>query len=229
MALAEAGAGVVLTARRGAELETTAQEFRQRGFDCLSLLCDIAVDADTRNVVEETVRRYGRLDILVNNAGVSWGAPYEEMTSDAWRRVLETNVIGTHQMTRAALPLMRRQAYGKIVNVASVMGLIGVPKSILEAAAYTASKGAIIALTRQLAVQYAPEGIRVNAVAPGFFSTRLTKEVVGRAESQISALTPLGRVGQEGEFRGAVLFLAAEASDYVTGQVLAVDGGMTAG
>jgi gluconate 5-dehydrogenase len=131
-------------------------------------------------------------------------------------------------MTRAVLPAMRKQGYGKIVNVASVMGLVGVPKDILEASSYTASKGAIIALTRELAVNYAAQGIRVNAIAPGFFPTRLASAVIDRAGERIRALTPLGRVGEEGDLKGAILFLSAPASDYVTGQVLAIDGGMTA-
>ncbi len=174
------------------------------------------------------LERYGRVDILVNNAGVSWGAPYEEMPLDAWRKVLETNVIGTQLMTRAVLPAMRQQAYGKIVNIASIMGLIGVPKEILEASSYTASKGALIALTRELAVHYAPHGIRVNALAPGFFPTRLSAGVVEHASEQIKSLTPLGRLGEAGEMKGAVVFLAAPASDYITGQIIAVDGGITA-
>ena len=123
---------------------------------------------------------------------------------------------------------MRQQGYGKIVNIASIMGLIGVPKEILEAAGYTASKGALISLTRELAVHYAPQGIRVNALAPGFFPTRLSAGVVEHAGEQIKAITPLGRLGEAGEMKGAVVFLAAAASDYITGQIIAVDGGMTA-
>jgi gluconate 5-dehydrogenase len=151
------------------------------------------------------------------------------MPLDAWRRVLETNVIGTQQMTRAVLPTMRQQGYGKIINIASVMGLTGVPRDILEASSYTASKGALIALTRELAVHYAPQGIRVNALAPGFFPTRLSAGVVERSSDRIRAMTPLGRLGETGEMKGAVVFLAAPASDYITGQIIAVDGGMTAG
>ena len=165
----------------------------------------------------------------MNNAGISWGASYEEMPIDAWRKVLDTNVIGTQLMTRAVLPSMRKQSYGKIINVASIMGLVGVPKEILEASSYTASKGAILALTRELAVNYAADGIRVNAVAPGFFPTRLSAGVIEKAEARITEITPLGRLGEDGELKGAILFLAAPASDYITGQTIAVDGGLTAG
>ena len=227
--LAEAGAKIVLAARREQWLGPAAEEFRKRGFDCLACVCDVADDLQVRELVLKTLERFGRIDILVNNAGISWGAPYEEMTIDAWHKVLNTNVIGTQFMTRAVLPSMRKQGYGKIVNVASIMGLVGVPKEILEASSYTASKGAILALTRELAVNYAAEGIRVNAVAPGFFPTRLSAGVIERAEERIKRSTPLGRLGEDGEMKGVILFLAAAASDYITGQTIAVDGGLTAG
>jgi gluconate 5-dehydrogenase len=226
--LAEAGAKVVLAARRAQWLEPTAHEFEERGFDVLAHACDIAKEDQTQDLAAATLERYGRVDILVNNAGVSWGAPYEEMTLEAWRKVLETNVIGTQFMTRAVLPAMRRQAYGKIVNIASVMGLAGIPADILEASSYTASKGALIALTRELAVHYAAQGIRVNALAPGFFPTRLSAGVVEQSSERIKAITPLGRLGEAGEMKGAVVFLASAASDYITGQIIAVDGGITA-
>lgn len=226
--LAEAGAKVVLAARRAQWLEPTAREFENRGFDVLAHLCDIASEEQTQELVAATLERYRRVDILVNNAGVSWGAPYEEMPLEAWRKVLETNVIGTQFMTRAVLPAMQQQGYGKIINIASIMGLIGVAKEILEASSYTASKGALIALTRELAVHYAPQGIRVNALAPGFFPTRLSAGVVEQSSGRIKAITPLGRLGEAGEIKGAIVFLAAPASDYITGQIIAVDGGMTA-
>lgn len=227
-ALAEAGAKVVLAARREEWLAPAAEEFRKRGFDCLPVRCDIAEEGRADELAATAIEHYGRVDILVNNAGVSWGAPYEEMPIDAWHKVLDTNVIGTHMMTRAVLPQMKKQGYGKIVNVASVVALVGVSKKILEAASYTASKGAIVALTREVAIQYAVHGVRVNAVAPGFFPTRLSAGVIERSEALIVRDTPLGRVGVPGELKGAILFLAAPASDYITGQVLAVDGGMSA-
>ena len=226
--LAEAGAKVVLAARREQWLESTAREFVERGFECLSLPCDIAQEDQTNGLVSATLARFGRIDILINNAGISWGAPYEEMPTEAWRKVLETNVIGTHLMTRAVLPAMKQQGYGKIVNVASVTALLGLPGDILEAASYTASKGALIAMTRELAVQYAAHGIRVNAIAPGFFPTRMTSGVLEHARERIEKATPLGRLGEDGDLKGAIVFLSSAASDYITGQVLAIDGGISA-
>jgi len=222
--LAGAGASVVVAARRADRIESLAKKL-----DGVAVPCDVVNGEDRERLLSTALERFGRIDILVNNAGISWGAPYEEMPIDAWHKVLNTNVIGTQLMTRAVLPAMRKQGYGKIVNVASVMGLVGVPKHILEASSYTASKGAILALTRELAVNYAADGIRVNAVAPGFFPTRLSAGVIERAEERIKRSTPLGRLGEDGELKGAILFLAAPASDYITGQTIAIDGGLTAG
>ena len=227
-ALAEAGANVTILARRAEWLEPAQRAFCDRGLAVQAKACDIADPRQTENVVQATLDRFGRVDILVNNAGISWGAAFEQMPIERWRQVLETNVIGTSLMTRAVLPAMRSRQYGKIINVASVAGLVGVPARILEASAYTASKGALIALTRELAVNYAEHGIRVNAIAPGFFPTRMSQAVIARAEAEIKAMIPLGRLGQENDLKGLALFLASPASDYLTGQIIAVDGGLTA-
>ena len=227
-ALAEAGAKVALLARRAQWLDPTAQEFEQRGFECLACSCDVSEESQIQAAIAQTLARYGRIDILVNNAGVSWGAPFEELTLDSWHRVLNTNVIGTQLMTRAVLPSMKQQSYGKIVNIASIMGLVGTPAEILEASSYTASKGAILALTRDLAVNYAAHGIRVNAIAPGFFPTRLSAGVIDKAGERVKERTPLRRLGEAGDLKGAILFLSAPASDFVTGQTMVVDGGLTA-
>jgi gluconate 5-dehydrogenase len=228
-ALAEAGAKVTIVARRAEWLTPTQKDFAARGFEIQARACDISDPQQTERAVQATLDLFGRLDILINNAGVSWGAPYEEMPLDRWRQVLEINVIGTSLMTRAALPAMKAARYGKIINIVSIAGMKGVPKRILEASAYTASKGALVALTRELAVNYAPHGVRVNAIAPSFFPTRMSKGVISRAEEEIKALTPLGRLGEEGDLKGIALFLASAASDYITGQIIAVDGGLSAG
>jgi len=227
--LLEAGANVTIVARRTEWLAPTQQELRARGFQVEALACNISDREQTENVAKATLDHYGRIDILVNNAGISWGAAYEDMPLERWRQVLEINVIGTSLMTRAVLPAMRAQQYGKIINMASIAAMIGVPKRILEASAYTASKGALIALTRELAVNYAADGIRVNAIAPGFFPTRMSQGVIARAEEEIKASIPLRRIGAEGDLKGVAVFLASAASDYITGQIVAVDGGLTAG
>jgi gluconate 5-dehydrogenase len=226
--LGEAGARVVITARRAQWLDDAAADLAAAGIEVRAHPCDVTVQEDAERLAAEAVREYGQIDVLVNNAGVSWGAPFEEMPLDRWRQVLETNVTGAFLVTRAALPAMKARGYGKIVNVASVMGLVGFAPEIVEASGYSASKGALIALTRDLAVKYARFGIRVNAVAPAFFATRMTEGLLARAGAQIVAATPLGRLGRADDIKGVAVFLASPASDYVTGQVLGVDGGLTA-
>jgi gluconate 5-dehydrogenase len=148
---------------------------------------------------------------------------------DRWHEVLETNLTGCFVMTQSVgVEMIRAGRGGAIINVASIAGLVGTPADVLDAAGYTASKGAMVSLTRDLAVKWARHGIRVNALAPGFFDTRLTAGVLERSRAEIERSVPIGRIGRPGEVKGAALFFASAASSYVTGQVLAVDGGATA-
>jgi NAD(P)-dependent dehydrogenase (short-subunit alcohol dehydrogenase family) len=227
--LGEAGASVAITARREEWLHSADQELRSRAIRCLPLTCDVSnpehVAESTRRIVSE----FGRVDILVNNAGISWGAAAESVTLEKWRAVLDTNATGCFLMSQAiGREMIRAAAGGAIVNIASISGLIGTRPEVLDAIGYSASKGAIISFTRDLAVKWAPHRIRVNAVAPGFFETRLTTGVLDRARAEIERASPMGRIGQPGELKGTVVYLASAASSYVTGQVLAVDGGTTA-
>jgi gluconate 5-dehydrogenase len=227
--LGEAGAAVAITARREQWLKAAEEELRDNGIACFAISCDVAKPAQVAAAVREILARFGRIDVLVNNAGITWAEPVETVPIEKWRDVLDTNVTGCFLMSQAAgKEMIRAGGGGAIVNIASIAGLIGLPASVLDAAGYSASKGAIISFTRDLAVKWAPHAIRVNAVAPGFFETRLSAGVLERARSQIEKAAPMGRIGRSGELKGVVLFLAAAASDYVTGQVLAVDGGTTA-
>jgi len=227
--LGAAGARVVIAARRTEWLVEAAAGLAAAGIDARTHVCDITVPDEAEGLVRAALAEWGRLDILVNNAGVTWGAPFAVMPVDRWRRVLETNVTAAFLVTRATVPAMQSRGYGKIINIASVMGLVGFPTDIVDASGYSASKGALIALTRDLAVKYGPFGIRVNAIAPSFFRTRMTEGVLARAGQQIVDATPLGRLGEPADIQGVAVFLAAAASDYVTGQIIAVDGGLTAG
>ena len=226
-ALGEAGAGVAITARRDEWLRTAEDELRNARIDCTATTCDVADPASVDSAVAHVVRRFKRIDVLVNNAGTSWGAPAAEMPLDKWRQVLDTNATGCFLMSQAVGRDMMR-AGGSIINITSVMGLSGIAPDVLDAVGYTASKGAIVSLTKDLAVKWATYGIRVNAVAPGFFETRLTTAVLDRARSRIEQLIPMARIGAPGELKGIAVFLASAASSYVTGQVIAVDGGKTA-
>jgi len=229
MALGEAGAAVAITARREQWLEPARSELVNQGIDCLALTCDVSQADQVDASMSAIVQRFGPVDVLVNNAGISWGEPVETMPLEKWRAVLDTNATGCFLMSRrVADDMIRSHRGGSIVNIASIAALVGTPSTVLDAVGYSASKGAIISLTRDLAVKWAPHGIRVNAIAPGFFETRMTTGVLARSRSEIEQGTPMRRIGRPEELKGAALFLAAPASAYMTGQVLVVDGGATA-
>ena len=228
-ALGEAGATVVVTARRQQWLSSAEQSLRKAGTTCLALQCDGSQPEQVAQVVAQVVQQFGRIDVLVNNAGISWAEPLETMPVEKWREVFETNATGCFLMSRAVgLQMIRSGTSGSMINIASVMGLVGLAPEIIDAAGYSASKGAVISFTRDMAVKWARHGIRVNAIAPGFFETRLSTGVLKRSLREIERITPMARIGLPGEMKGAVVFLASRASSYVTGQVLSVDGGTTA-
>jgi gluconate 5-dehydrogenase len=227
--LGEAGGAVAITARREQWLTSAEQTLRGQAITCLATVCDVSQPDQVETTVAAVLERFGHIDVLVNNAGVSWGAPAETMPLDKWRSVLETNVTGCFLMSQAVgREMIRTGRGGSIVNIASIVGLVGTPADVLDAIGYTASKGAVISLTRDLAVKWAPHSIRVNAVAPGFFETRMTTGVLERNLQEIERFTPMGRVGRPEELKGVAVFLASPASSYVTGQILVVDGGATA-
>ena len=225
--LGEAGAKVVITARREEWLMLTYEELKGLGIECLAIRTDISKVEDVERLVAETLQRWGRIDILVNNAGITWGAPPQEMPLDRWDTVLNVNAKGTLICSQEIGKEMIKQGGGNIINVASTTGLLAVDPTVMQAIGYQASKAAIIIMTKQLALEWAKYNIRVNAIAPFFFTTRMTKDITQRAEKEIIQHIPLGRLGQEGELKGAILFLAGEASSYITGQVINIDGGMS--
>jgi gluconate 5-dehydrogenase len=227
--LGEAGASVMISGRRAEWLEPAAEELRAAGIACRAELADVANPDDAERLIARAVEAFGRVNVLVNNAGLSWGAPALEMPLDKWRMVMETNATGTLLMSQAAgRRMIEGRAGGRIINIASIAGLVGAHPYAMDAIGYSASKGAIIAMTRELAAKWAQHKILVNAIAPAFFPTRLTRGVLAQHEAQIAADTPLGRLGRPGELKGVAVFLAAEASSYITGQVIVVDGGTTA-
>lgn len=224
--LAEAGANLMLCARRQEWMDETVEEFNERGFNVVGKLCDVAKPAEVQAVVDETVSRFGTLDILVNNAGISWGAMPEEMPLDKWQKVLDVNLTGCFLFAQAAGREMLKKNSGSIVNIASISGMTSSANGPFYAG-YAASKAGLIGLTRELAASWGRRGIRVNAIAPGFFHSRLADPVIDLYERSIQENNVIPRVGNEGELKGTVVFLASEASSYITGQTIAVDGGMT--
>ena len=226
--LAEAGANLVLCARKKERCEKAAAEIKELGVKALALGCDVAQPDDVRNLIETTVREFGTVDFLVNNAGISWGAPPETMRLEDWEKVIRTNVTGSFLCAQAAGNVMIRRRRGKIINIASVAGLGGASAKIVEATGYHASKGAVIAMTWDLACKWAPHNIQVNAIAPGWFPTHMSQGVLDHRRESILRAIPQGRLGGEDDMKGAVVYLASDASAYVSGHVLVVDGGQSA-
>lgn len=228
--LAQAGAAVAVASRKLEACEAVADALRRNwGARAFALRLDVASEADVVAGFDAVERELGPVDLLVNNSGIAWGAPAASHPTEEWERVMAVNATGVFLCSRElAQRLIGRGAPGAILNVASIAGLKGAPPEVLDAIGYSASKGAVIAMTRDLAVKWARHGIRVNAIAPGFFLTKMTEGVLAHAEKALSRTIPLGRTGNEGELMGAAVFLLSPAAGYVTGQVLAVDGGMTA-
>jgi gluconate 5-dehydrogenase len=227
-ALAEAGASLVLAARRMEKLEAVARNLQAQGAKAWALPCDVGKEVEVQALMEDTVDTFGRLDILVNNAGVASLSPATDMTLEEWNRVVGVNLTGVFLCARTAARQMIKQGEGgKVINIASIYGAVG---DVFPAAPYYATKGAVINLTRDLAVEWAPFKINVNAIAPGFFPSEMTEGIFSDPHylEYINKQTPLGRVGNPDDLKGAVLYLASPASDFVTGQTLFVDGGWTA-
>ena len=225
--LAEMGANVVLCARKKERCQQAAEDLQQLGVKTLALGCDVKDPAGIQGVVDATLSQFGRIDVLVNNAGISWGAPVEEMRLEDWNKVIETNLTGTFLCAQAAGKVMIKQGRGKIINIASVAGLGGAPPA-LPAIGYHASKGGVISFTKDLACKWAAHNIQVNAIAPGWFPTHMSDWVIGHKKDLLLPHIPLGRFGTEDDLKGALVFLASDASAYVTGHVLTVDGGLSA-
>jgi gluconate 5-dehydrogenase len=225
-ALAEAGAKLMLCARRAEWLDETVNDFRTKGFNVEGMTCDVARPNEVEAVVGSTKQKFGSVDILINNAGVSWGAMPEDMPLAKWQHVLDVNLTGCFLFAQAAAREMLKQKSGSIINIASIAGLTSSANGPFYAG-YAASKAGLIGLTRELAASWGRQGIRVNAIAPGFFHSRLADAVIDLYERSIQENNVIPRIGNEGELKGAIVFLASDASSYVTGQTIAVDGGMT--
>lgn len=218
------GARCVLAARRMDRLSVLADELR----DSIPVQCDVTKPEDLDGLVSASLAAYGRIDVLVNNAGIADLTPAEEQGDDEFEKVIRVNLLGASGLCRrVARTMMSLENAGSIVNIASILGLVGVER--MPMAAYAASKGGLVNLTRELAAQWAKRGIRVNAIAPGWFVSEATETMFAseRGRKWVTERTPMGRIGREHELDGPLLFLASDASSYVTGQILPIDGGWT--
>ena len=228
-ALGEAGAKIMLTSRKAADLEEAAAHLQARGIDTRWVAADAAKEEDAQRVVAETMERLGQIDILVNNAGASWGAPAEEHPIEAWDKVMDLNIRSLFVFAQAvAKASMIPRKSGRIINVASIAGLGG-NSAVMKTIAYNTSKGAAVNFTRALAGEWGQYGITVNALAPGFFPSKMTKGLLATiGEDKMASHAPLNRIGDDDDLKGAALLFASRAGKHITGQILAVDGGVSA-
>jgi gluconate 5-dehydrogenase len=226
--LAEAGANIVLCARQAERCEQAAAELEEVGVRALGLGCDVRDPEQAEAVVGRTVEEFGGVDILVNNAGTVWGASPEDMPLEGWQKVVDVNLTGVFIFSQAAGRAMIDGAGGSIVNIASVAGLHGAPAEITDTVVYHATKGGVISFTRDLAWKWARHGIRVNAIAPGWFPSDMANFVLDQHGDDLLVRVPLARFGGPDDLKGPVVFLASDAGAYVTGHTLVVDGGQSA-
>lgn len=229
-ALGEMGAKLVLSARKSDELGQAAEHLAGLGIEASWVAADCAKADEIARLVDETLRRLGHVDILVNNAGATWGAPAEDHPLDAWDKIMNLNVRGTFLLTQAiGKRSMIPRRYGRIVIVASIAGLRGNAPGTVRTIAYNTSKGALVNFTRALAGEWGAYGITVNALAPGFFPSKMTRGVIQQfGQDTLAKHAPLGRLGDEEDLKGAALLFASDAGKHITGQILAIDGGVTA-
>ncbi|AHY45924.1 Dehydrogenases with different specificities (related to short-chain alcohol dehydrogenases) [Rubrobacter radiotolerans] len=228
-ALSDAGANVVLCSRKQEPLDEVKREIEAGGGRALALAADVTEPEDVGRVVSAAGEEFGGVDILVNNSGATWGAPTEEMPVEKFDHVMRVNVRGTFLMSQAVgRTMIERGSGGTIVNIASVAGLVGGKPDYMQTVGYNSSKGAVINMTRDLATGWARYGITVNAIAPGWFPTRMSGGLIEKYEKEMLADIPLGRFGKPEELKGVIVFLASPAAAYMTGQTVVVDGGTTA-
>lgn len=227
--LGEAGAKIMLSSRKAKDLEEAVAHLQARGIDARWIAADAADATQARGIVEQTMERLGQIDILVNNAGATWGAPAEEHPLEAWDKVMDLNIRSLFVMSQAvAQASMIPRRSGRIINVASIAGLGGNP-SMMKTIAYNTSKGAVVNFTRALAGEWGEYGITVNALAPGFFPSKMTKGLLATVGAEnLAAAAPLRRLGDDEDLKGAALLFASRAGKHITGQILAVDGGVSA-
>ena len=227
-ALGEAGARVLISSRKASDLQQAADELKAAGIDASWIAADGQSETDTQRLADEAIEQLGRIDVLVNNAGAAWGAPAEDYPLEAWDKVMDLNVRSYFVLSqRVAKNAMIAAGGGSIINTASIAGLGGNPKG-MKTIAYNTSKGAVINFTRALAAEWGSHHIRVNAICPGFFPSKMTAGTLkAMGEDKLAEHAPLGRLGDDEDLKGITLLFASDAGKHITGQWMAVDGGVS--
>ena len=227
-ALGEQGARLVITSRKQAELDEAAAHLKERGIDVLAIASDLSKETAVGPLVDTAMKHLGHIDILINNAGATWGAPAEDHPLEAWDKVMNLNVRSIFLLSQAVgKQSMIPRRYGRIVNVASIAGLSGNGPD-MQTLAYNTSKAAVINFTRTLAGEWGRYGITVNALAPGFFPSKMSRGLLEKMGDSAAERAPLRRLGDDEDLKGAVLLFSTDAGKHITGQTLAVDGGVSA-
>lgn len=224
----EAGAKIVISGRRAEWLDPTVEEFKAKGYECTSVIADVSKQEDVQRTVQTAIDKFGQIDILVNNAGQTWGQATAELPLAKWEQIINVNLTGIFMMSQAVgQQMLQRGQGGRIINISSVAGLSSDP-DVMPTIAYNTSKAGVISFTRFLAKEWGKQGIQVNAIAPGWFPTRMASGLINANKSRFEEQIALGRVGDLEELKGAALLLAAPAGSYITGQIIVVDGGISA-
>jgi gluconate 5-dehydrogenase len=225
-ALGEMGAKLALTARKKNELDSAVAQLAKAGIEARAWICDIGKRETIPGVFDQILATLGRLDILVNNAGAVWAAPAEDHPLESWDKLVNLNLIGGFVMAQqAATKAMIPAQWGRIINVASIAGLMASDPAVVKTVSYNATKHAVVGMTRQLAAEWGAHGITVNAICPGFFPSTMTRVMLDATGKRVLEGTPTGRLGGPEDLKGLAVLLASEASRHITGQAIAVDGG----
>jgi len=226
--LGEMGAKVAITARKAGELEEAKAHLSKMGVETLTVVNDLQDTDSVKPMVESVLKEFGQIDILINNAGAAWGAPAEDHQLDAWKKVINLNLTAPFLVSQTVGKLsMIPRKYGKIINIASIAGLVGTDPGFMPTIAYNSSKGGVVNFTRALGAEWAAYNITVNAIAPGVFPSKMSKGMIDQSEEYILRQTPMRRLGGDEDLKGVAVLLASDASAYMTGQIIAVDGGFS--
>lgn len=228
-ALGHQGAKLALVARRAEKLEEVRKEFVNKGYEVFTTTCDVTDSEDVVRAVLEIENYYGKIDILINNAGLGIGEPADTMSDDVWNKMMQTNIDGVYKVSREVGKIMKKNQYGRVINLGSIHSRVAMPGSNMMTA-YCTTKGAVFMMTKALANEWANDGITVNAIGPAYFESEMTKEALANEgfNTVLSTYCPMGRAGKPGELDTAILYFASEYSSYTTGQLLNIDGGWTA-